>query len=364
MTTANPFVSFRSCKLRRVVGIAMLVVFLAYTPITTSSQSCQSLATQEPIAMVAGQPVFLAQASPPIAGQLQRLRQQEFELENRAAEEIIARRLLALEANKRGITVEKLIQGEVEAAVSEPPAEELEVYFVARRGREAEPSHDDQVALRDSLRKAKAAREHLVERLRAVEQVTIMIRPPRVNVGSDPARTKGNQGAPVKIVEFSDFSCPYCKAVEPTLKEILTKYGGKVNLSYRDFPLMQLHPHAKSAAEAAHCALEQSKFWEYHDQLLSSAAELRIETLMDMARSINMDERVFTSCLNGARYRYDVERDMDEGMRAGIEGTPAFFINGVFLAGAQPLPVFERIIDRELADLNADALQPVKLGMP
>jgi len=150
------------------------------------------------------------------------------------------------------------------------------------------------------------------------------------------------------IVEFSDYQCPYCHQVEPTLNQVLAKYGDKVSLSYRDFPLTQIHSQAEISAEASRCALEQGKFWEYHDQLFT-ASKLDKGALLEYARNLNLDDKQFGSCLTGEKYKAEIDKDLQEGKKAGVSGTPGFFINGVALSGAQGQDAFARVIDDELA---------------
>jgi protein-disulfide isomerase len=158
---------------------------------------------------------------------------------------------------------------------------------------------------------------------------------------------RGDHKAPVKIVEFSDYQCPYCRQVEATLKPVLAKYGDKVSLAYRDFPLTAMHPQAMIAAEATRCALEQGKFWEYHDELFT-ASKLEKDDLIGYARNVKLDGKQFESCLTSEKYKADIEKDEQEGRKAGVNGTPAFFINGLWLSGAQRQDAFARLIDDEL----------------
>lgn len=174
---------------------------------------------------------------------------------------------------------------------------------------------------------------------------------PKLNVRYDKARLWGKPQAPVTIVEFADFQCPYCRKAESTLKEVLAKYEGKVSLAYRDFPLQEIHANAEGASEAARCAGEQGKFWEYRDLLFSSAT-LDRSTLAGYAGTLGLNARDFNACLSANKYRAAVERDEIEGKQAGVDGTPAFFINGVPLTGAQPASAFEAIIDRQLAAMK------------
>ncbi len=138
------------------------------------------------------------------------------------------------------------------------------------------------------------------------------------------------------LVESSDFHCPFCKRVQPTLTQLLERYPGKVKLVYRDFPLDSLHPEARRAAEAARCAHDQGKFWEYQTLLFAGPASATPEELDRYAGQAGLDTASFGHCLSGGVHRAAVQRDIDEGARLGVAGTPGFFINGRPLSGAQP----------------------------
>jgi protein-disulfide isomerase len=163
---------------------------------------------------------------------------------------------------------------------------------------------------------------------------------------------KGDPKAPVTIVEFSDFQCPYCKKSESTLHDILAKYSGRVKLAYLDFPLREIHPQAQVAAEAARCAGEQGKFWEYHDALYAEQSKLDGPELLSRARALHLDEKSFQACLDSGKFKSKIEADLAQGSKVGVAGTPGFFVNGVFLSGARPEADFEKIIDSQLALLG------------
>jgi protein-disulfide isomerase len=198
------------------------------------------------------------------------------------------------------------------------------------------PFEEVKEQLRGSLKQGKIqeARQDYLKGLRKGSDVTILLAPPRVQVGFDPKRLRGNPKAQVMIVEFSDFQCPYCRRVEATLKGLLSQYGDHVSLAYRDYPLIQLHPQAELAAEASRCAGEQGKFWEYHDRLISEN-KLELAALLEYARTFKLDEKQFDACMSTQKYRTEVQRDLEEGTEAGVTGTPGFFINGVPFSGAQ-----------------------------
>ncbi len=168
-----------------------------------------------------------------------------------------------------------------------------------------------------------------------------------VNVSADDDPVKGDSNAKITIIEFSDFECPFCQKVEPTLKKIMDKYAGKVKLVYRDFPLA-IHKNAQKAAEASQCADEQGKFWDYHGLLYANQKALTIADLKKYAVDLKLDATKFNECLDSNKFADEVKKDLADGEAAGVDGTPAFFINGRKIVGAQPYEAFEKIIEEEL----------------
>ena len=148
----------------------------------------------------------------------------------------------------------------------------------------------------------------------------------------------------VTIVEFSDFQCPFCRKAYAVVKEVLSNHEGQVKVAYRDFPLRQIHPQAQIAAEAGRCAMEQGKFWQYHDRLFENQNKLD-----EHATGLGLNPKQFETCLDSGKYSAQIEEDVQAGNRLGVTGTPAFFINGVLVSGAQPASVFENRIAAELA---------------
>jgi len=314
------------------------------------AQNAVASKPKQPIATVGGQAIYDEDLLPSIQGQLLPLRNQEYEIKRRALDNLIDQKLLEKAAKEKGVTTDKLLQEEVDAKVQEPSDAEVEAYYLAQKDRLNRPLNEVKGQLKQSLREAKMQqlRQDYLKRLRADASVAILLSPPKIQVGYDPNRLRGNPKAPVMIVEFSDYQCPYCRQVEPVLKELLAKYGDKVSLAYRDLPLRQIHPQAQIAAEASRCAEEQGKFWEYHDQLFASS-KLDHDSLLDFARTLKLDDKQFDSCLTAEKYKTEIDQDLREGMQAGITGTPGFFINEVAFSGAQPQEAFAKIIDEELS---------------
>jgi len=174
--------------------------------------------------------------------------------------------------------------------------------------------------------------------------------PSRINVSIDDDPIKGPENAPVTIIEFSDFQCPFCgRFFEQTLPLIEENYirTGKVRLVFRDFPL-SFNQYAQKAAEASECADEQGKFWEYHAKLFENQNALDIDSLKQYARDLGLDITRFNECLDSGKMTQEVQKDFNDGLQYGVGGTPTFFINGIKLIGAQPYSAFERLIEQEL----------------
>jgi len=156
---------------------------------------------------------------------------------------------------------------------------------------------------------------------------------------------RGNPNAKVTMIEFSDFQCPFCNKVAPTLKQILDKYPNDVRLVYRHLPLNSIHPYAQKAAEASECAADQGKFWEYHDLLFANQSALQISDLKKYAADLKLNTSTFNSCPDSNKYAERVNKQTAEAQAAGISGTPGTFVGSQLVAGAYPLATFTAIID-------------------
>jgi protein-disulfide isomerase len=195
------------------------------------------------------------------------------------------------------------------------------------------------------------AREALIAELRkGGPAVRVSLEAPRSQISvaaTDPSL--GSASAPVTIVEFSDFQCPFCQRVAPTLKQLREVYGDKMRVVWKDFPLTQIHPQAFKAGEAAHCAGDQGKYWEYHDRLFANQQALQIPDLKKHAADLGLDANAFSTCLDGSKYGERVRDGVSQGSKLGVNSTPTFYINGRRLSGAQPYETFTAVIDEELA---------------
>jgi len=316
----------------------------------------ETFSADTPVAIIDGKSVLASELLEASQGQIMNLRKQEFDIKRRALDALIEQKLLEAEAKRRGVSVNELTQREM-ADGGEPTDAEVEAFYLARPEQAQYRLEDVREQMRGLLKSAKRshAQEALMSKLRAQHGVEVLLESPRVEVAFDPGRLNGSADAPVRIVEFSDFECPFCRSAEKTVQAILTKYAGKVSLAYRDFPLSSIHPGAQGAAEASRCAADQGKYWAYHDRLLSSPS-LDVVKLKELAREVSLDQAKFDACLDSGSKRAAVDSDAQQGRLAGVSGTPAFFINGIPLVGAQPAAAFEKIILEELARRNKQAM--------
>lgn len=312
-------------------------------------------AAGEVLAELDGVAITAEEVEKAIGAPLRKLEEQIYDLKRETVEAMIAERLLAREAAKRGMSVQALLDAEVTPKVGLVTEQEIETFYQANK---AQLKGEEEATIREQIRtylqnqRLVAQREAFVRSLRSQAKVAVHLKTPpvfRAQVAVDGAPFKGSATAPVTIVEFSDFQCPFCKRVQPTLTQLLTRYSDKIKLVYRDFPLDSLHPEARKAAEAARCANDQGKFWPYHDLLYAGAPKAGPEQLKAHARTAGLDLSAFEQCLSSGKYQAAVQKDVEDGARAGVTGTPAFFVNGRALTGAQPLDSFIRVVEEELA---------------
>jgi len=264
---------------------------------------------------------------------------------------MIAEHLFQKEAAKRGITEDELMQTEITGKVTPVTDAEIQDFYNQNRNRIRGTVEEVGPQIRQFLQnqKLQQARDAFVTQLKQGMSIDVDLDPPRIpiEVAADDA-SWGPVDAPVQIVEFSDFQCPFCSRVTPTLKQIKDAYGDKVRIVFRHLPL-QMHPEAVPAAIASECAREQDKFWPYHDKLFENQRALAAADLKRYAEEVGLDKQQFDQCLDTGKYRDDVMQDMQTAQQLGINGTPAFFINGRFLNGAVPFEQFKQVIDEELA---------------
>lgn len=335
----------------RGLSVASIIFALACSTQGAPQQSGATATTASsasgPLAVVGG--VEITEDDLEIRGELIRLEQEAYQLKSQALEEAIAAKLIEQEAAKRGVSVEELERSEINSKVEEPSDLQVEAFYEQQKARIRQPLEAVRPQVKELLAniRQRDLRMEFVETLRESAEVRVLLDAPRLPVNLDGAPMKGPDDAPIMIVEFSDFQCPFCRRVQPTIAELQSKYGDKIRWSFKDLPLISIHPEAQKAAEAARCAGDQEKFWEYRAKMFANT-EINADLHTQTAEELGLDQPKFQECLESGRYAEAVQADSEEAAAMGISGTPAFLINGVLLSGAQPLEAFEQVIDREL----------------
>ncbi len=313
-----------------------------------------------PVAKIDGEAItegdLQAKAKAPLSRLEAEHAEKVYELKSETLGQMVEERLLEKKAKAEGLTPDKLIEREVTSKIAEPtPAEVQQVYDGSKaqaQGQAIPPFEQVKGRIVSFLkeRKGAEARKAYLDKLRAEHKVEMLLPPlllPKVEVAAV-GPTRGDSKAPVTIVEFSDFECPFCGRAEDAVKKVLSTYGGKVRLVYRDYPL-PFHARAQKASEAALCAQDQGKYWEMHEKLFANQRALEVGQLKQHAKDLGLEAGKFDKCLDSGEKAPTVDASKKAGEEAGVNGTPAFFINGRPLSGAQPFEKFKEIIDHELA---------------
>ena len=262
-----------------------------------------------------------------------------------ALDRLIEHRVVQAEAKQSGLDVDEFVRQEVEANNPVTQAD-LVKFFAENRERMGNAPFDDvSPRIREYLEglRAQEAKQEMVARA----AVTIELVPPRVEIESD-GPSLGPEDAPVTIVEFSDFQCPFCRQASGTVYSLAEKYPEEVRIVYRHLPLETLHPRALAAAEASACAADQGLFWEYHDRLFANPQAFGDEDLRGHAREIGADGDVFDACVDEHEHAATVDADVAAAVELGITGTPAFVVNGILLFGLQSEETLDQLIRAEL----------------
>lgn len=279
-----------------------------------------------------------------------KLSQALYEARRGAVDELIAGVLIDQEAKARGMERAALIEQEITAKVSPVSETDISSWYEANRAR-VQGATLDQV--RQPIRayltqeRMQRVRDQYLATLKGKTPVHVLLEPPRQQVAAANGPVKGPANAPIEVIEFSDFQCPFCQRANPTVEQVLSTYGDRIRFVYRHYPLPS-HPNARPAAEASQCAAEQGKFWPYHDKLFANPSKLGDADLKQQAAELGMDAAKFNACVDSHKYAAQIAADMKDGEAAGVNGTPAFFINGRLISGAQPFSEFKRVIDEEL----------------
>jgi len=306
------------------------------------------------VALIDGEPVSRATLDDAVAPQIAKLDEEAYAIRKQQLDDLINDRLFAAESKRRGITVDALLAAEVTAKAGEVTEADVQAFIATNRRRlPADPSAlVPQIKDYLATERTKTRRETFASELRTKAHVQVLLTMPplyRARIDLAGAPSKGPDAAPVTIVEFSDFHCPYCRGVQPTLDQVLLKYPTQVRLVYKHFPIDSLHPQARRVADASWCAQQQHKFWEFHDAVYASAPDASAAAIAGFASKAGLDMNAFDACIASGKADPVVQAHIDEGQHYGVSGTPGFFVNGRLLSGAVPLSAFSEIIDEEIA---------------
>jgi protein-disulfide isomerase len=300
------------------------------------------------VARVGGAKVTMADLEQEESARLLSAHYQYYQAETKALNDLIDKKLLEQKANSEHLTVEQLLDREVNSQVKNPTEDQMRVYYEGVETDQPYEAVRDKILEKIRQLRTDKLRAAYLQTLRAETTVYIALAPPRANVeAQDPQMTEGPDKAPVTLVEFADYECPYCQKVASDVKKLADDFLDKVAFTYKDFPL-PMHARAEKAAEAARCAAKQNKFWEFHDELFRSK-ELDIDQLKAQARALKLNSEQFDKCLDSGEEAAAVDRDRKEGTRLGINGTPSFFINGHYMSGALDYAALRQIVEQQLA---------------
>jgi protein-disulfide isomerase len=298
------------------------------------------------IAEVGGRKITFGELQEKKAGILLQAQYKYFLAEREALNELVDDHLLELQAAKEKLTVDELVKKHVEGNVMQPTEDQLKFYYEGLNTDEPYEAVRDKIL--DTVRtlRTSKARDAYVATLRNDINVSIDLVQPAAKVETEGAPRLGPKDAPVQLVEFADYECPYCQKVHFELKKLREQYGDKVAIVFKDFPL-PMHPLAKKAAEAANCARVQGKFWEYHDSLFETK-KFQVADLKEQAAKLHLDTEKFNTCLDKGEETNVVRKDATEALHLGLTGTPSFFANGHFLSGAVSYMQLTQAVQDEL----------------
>jgi len=331
--------------------IFRVFISLALVSALGSLGSGQALANDASlvVAQVGGRPVTRGELEQQGAADLLQARYKYYLTEKAALDKLIDEDVLDNEARREKVTVNQLLDNHAAKRVKDPSEDQLEVFYEGLQSDQPYSAMRPQILDRiRQLRRAKAGTDYIKE-LRKKADVHIALEPPAVSIGSIEAPTTGPSDAPIRIVEFADYQCPYCKKVASELKQLVDgTFAGKASLTFADFPL-PMHAHAEKAAEAARCAGDQGKYWEYHDGLFDHQNALEVSDLKALAGTLKLNQEKFGHCLDSGGQAPAIAKTLAEGKKLGLTGTPSFVINGRFISGATDSETLRDLIEQELA---------------
>jgi protein-disulfide isomerase len=298
------------------------------------------------VAEVGNQKLTAAQLQEKEAGKLLQARYKYYLAEREALDQLIDQQVLEMQAAKESVTVDELIKKHVTVSLKEPTEDQIRFYYEGLSS--DEPYETVRTKILESvheMRMSKAKADYITS-LRDQFGVVVELGQPSAKVDTTNAFRLGPKDAPVQLIEFGDFECPYCQKVHVELTRLREQFGDKVAIIYKDFPL-PMHSSSQKAAEAARCAGAQGKFWEFHDSLFETH-KLQVPDLKAEARTLKLDGARFDRCLDTGETTAAVKKDLEQAKHLGLTGTPSFFANGHFMSGAIVYAKLRETVEAEL----------------
>jgi len=303
------------------------------------------------VAEIDGRKITTSELEHKQAGKLLQAKYKYYLAQRDALDQLIDDQLVQMQSKKEGVTLDELFQRHIAINVPDPTEDQLRFYYEGVQTDESYEAAKPKIIETIHQLRTKKAHDAYVAELRGQYGVVVELNQPVAHVEVGNAPRLGPENAPVQIIEFADYECPYCQKVNEDLARLREQFGSQVSVVYKDFPL-PMHPLAARAAEAAHCAGAQGKFWEFHDSLFQTK-RLQITDLKQQARTLKLDAAVFDHCLEGGEQTASVKKDSQEGQRLGLQGTPSFFVNGHFMSGAIGYMKLRETVLQELAASGA-----------
>src|ERR1700730_8340199 len=333
----------RNTSARLVISaIVLALTIMCFTGLVAGQQNSSV------VAEVNGDKLTVADLEQKEAPELLQSRYKYYQAERKALDDLIDQHLLEVQARQENLTVDQLLKREVNSTLKADPTEDqLRIYYEGVDTDQPFEAMREQILQHIREARYNKARAAYVKSLRSHAQITIAMTSPSAPVEVSRSPVRGNRDAPVVLVEFADYQCPYCQKIHSDLEKLQKEYGNRLALVYKDYPL-PMHPFAEKAAEAARCAGTQGKFWECHDMLFAGK-KLQPADLKEQAHTLNLDEQQFDKCVVEGLAAADVAKDADETRSLGITGTPSFFINGHFFSGVLSYAALRDIVEQQLA---------------
>jgi protein-disulfide isomerase len=337
----------------RILTIAFVLASFTTLP-PLKAQAPLKAQGDDPVATVGNQTITRAELEASVAGQLEQIERQRHLLLEGAVGPLVDRRLVELEAAEHGITPDELLDAEVTAKLEKASDADVKAWFEANQSRLTPGSTLEQLG--EQIRalierdRVQALYGDYQRALKSKYDVRVLFQPLRLEIDLANATWKGNEAAPVTLVEFSDFECPACKGFNPVIDQLLQRYPDQVRVAFLQNPLRSIHPQAQGAAEASLCARDGGMFWQLHDEMFRDQRSLGREALKASARKVGLDGEVFDACLDSGKYAPTVEADVAQAASLGVSGTPSVFVNGRQVSpGRVPsLEMLANLVDEEL----------------